>query len=310
MENNLNYEKIDEAISLFGPIRSKQRSAMKISIALALLGGLFVYFAATFLVSKFIPELDNLASLLGLVSVGGVGKMAFNGLRKKNFKEEFRNGVVKSVVDLGERNWIDVTDNSEEKGIEQSFRKSLLYAQELASFTVIDLFESENVLLGNLSTKCKMNNKSRPHFDGLFGVVTLPSEYKGTHYIVTEQESTPFDFSFGKKTSIQDFIFPKNKDIAYLEWNDFEKHLKIKTDDQIEAREILSPNVMSELYVLWKEQKQYVRLCITENKLYFTIAVPGAFTQGVHNNTERSRRRARKDAELLRWVEELVEVFS
>lgn len=62
----------------------------------------------------------------------------------------------------------------------------------------------------------------------------------------------------------------KGKDVqeTILEWNDFEKLLHVATNNETEARYILTPDMMSNLYDWWIPKKQNIRLSFVSNKMY------------------------------------------
>lgn len=53
-----------------------------------------------------------------------------------------------------------------------------------------------------------------------------------------------------------------------LEWNEFEDLLHVATSDPVEARYILTPDFMHELYVWWKDKKANIRISFIGTRLY------------------------------------------
>lgn len=56
-----------------------------------------------------------------------------------------------------------------------------------------------------------------------------------------------------------------------LEWNDFEKTISVKTTNEIEAREILTPDFMEILYEWWHSHKKATRLSFKNNHAYLSL---------------------------------------
>ena len=54
-----------------------------------------------------------------------------------------------------------------------------------------------------------------------------------------------------------------------FEWNDFEELLHVATDNNREAREILTPQFMSDLHDWWKNQEKLnIRIAFVGNLMY------------------------------------------
>ena len=69
-------------------------------------------------------------------------------------------------------------------------------------------------------------------------------------------------------------LTPRNKlRETDLEWNDFEKSISVQTTDEIEAREILTPDFMEILYEWWHSHKKATRLSFKDNHVYLGLPV-------------------------------------
>lgn len=85
-------------------------------------------------------------------------------------------------------------------------------------------------------------------FSGLFVTLELPRTLEGKTVISTELCLLYQDI-FGE-------TFDLDVSVTELEWNDFEKLLQVKTTDPTEARYILTPDFMEDLFNWWRDKKQ------------------------------------------------------
>lgn len=103
-------------------------------------------------------------------------------------------------------------------------------------------------------------------FSGLFVALELPRTLEGKTFISTELGLLFQD--------IGGQVFDPDAVETELEWNDFEKLLEVKTTNPIEARYILTPDFMEDLFIWWRDRKQLgdkklqVRLSFVGNHMY------------------------------------------
>jgi hypothetical protein len=100
-------------------------------------------------------------------------------------------------------------------------------------------------------------------FKGYFVSFEVTENFTGKTFISTEGDV----FGFSNQTLINTFSKDKLKE-TQLEWNDFEKLLRVTTTDEVEARYILSPNLMHTLYEWWQTKKEKIRISFINNKMY------------------------------------------
>jgi len=108
---------------------------------------------------------------------------------------------------------------------------------------------------------------SRQIFKGVLIEVTLPNAFMGTTYISTEGDKYGFvhDSFWGGITG-------KNRVIeTNLEWNQFEKDLHVASNNEVEARYILTPNFMLTLHDWWTEHKGNIRIVFKNNKMFMLL---------------------------------------
>jgi hypothetical protein len=121
-------------------------------------------------------------------------------------------------------------------------------------------------------------------FKGVFVVAKLPFTYNAETYLSTEGDRV----GFAHRTFWSDiFGSGKVKEVT-LEWNDFEKDLHVATSDEVVAREILTPDLMQDLYDWWMEHKLNIRIAIKGSTFYMMLPESSIQVGFSTNSTELS----------------------
>jgi hypothetical protein len=128
-------------------------------------------------------------------------------------------------------------------------------------------FDERILFLSELSVKhvtgSGKNRRTKKIFKGYFLSFDLNRPLTGKTFVSSEGDKKGFGHkSFWKSlqgTGVQETI---------LEWNDFEALLHVASTDPTEARYILTPNFMAELYDWWLENKTNIRLSFVDNRMY------------------------------------------
>jgi hypothetical protein len=63
----------------------------------------------------------------------------------------------------------------------------------------------------------------------------------------------------------------KNLTLTELEWNDFENKLKVLTTNPVEARQLLTPDLMLDLFNWWQAKQQDIRVSFYKNKMHILV---------------------------------------
>jgi len=110
------------------------------------------------------------------------------------------------------------------------------------------------------------NSRTVTVFHGILVTVDLSKTLTATTYISTEgvKYGLAHDsfWSGVKEQGIEETI---------LEWNEFEKDLHVASSDGIEARYILTPNFMADLYAWWQEGKENIRISFKGNRMILLL---------------------------------------
>lgn len=106
------------------------------------------------------------------------------------------------------------------------------------------------------------NRSVKDIFRGYLISYELNKQLEGKTFVSTEGDKSGFghqSFFANKKGNIRE---------TKLEWNEFEKLLHVATDNEVEARYILTTDFMSDLYLWWQEKKENIRISFIGNRMY------------------------------------------
>ena len=104
------------------------------------------------------------------------------------------------------------------------------------------------------------NRSVRQIFHGYFVEVPLKRPVEGRTFVTAEKDTT----GFGHRS-----LFGGEAVETVLEWNEFEELLHVATTNEVEARYILTPNFMTDLYTWWKGQDEgVIRVSFIGQRMY------------------------------------------
>ena len=132
---------------------------------------------------------------------------------------------------------------------------------------VISSFGNNSFMLSELDVKhvtgSGKNKRIKNIFHGYFLAFDLDRSLEGKTFVSTEGDKS----GFGHR-SYWSSVLNKGIKETELEWNDFEKMLHVASDNPTEARYILTPDFMKDLYEWWKDKKQNIRISFIGNRMY------------------------------------------
>jgi Protein of unknown function (DUF3137) len=107
------------------------------------------------------------------------------------------------------------------------------------------------------------NRNTKYIFHGYFISISLNKVLSGKTFVSSENDKNGFgNLSFWNNSH------SVNAKETLLEWNDFEDLLHVATTDEVEARYILTPDFMLDLYTWWNGQKGNIRLSFIQDNMY------------------------------------------
>lgn len=165
----------------------------------------------------------------------------------------------------------------ESKQMLEVLRESELITEPFNTTKIDNLFRiktadsSRELLCGEIDIRNITGSGKNRHekfiFKGYFVSYELPHTLDAKTFVSTEGDES----GFGHK----DFWSSAQANLpseTILEWAEFEDLLHVMTTDKIEARYILTPNFMSDLYDWWKEKKGNIRISFIQNKMYLLFS--------------------------------------
>ncbi|MBP6881004.1 MAG: DUF3137 domain-containing protein [Candidatus Pacebacteria bacterium] len=121
-------------------------------------------------------------------------------------------------------------------------------------------------------------------FKGVLVVAKLPFTHNAETYLSTEGDRV----GFAHRTFWSDLFEGGKIKEAVLEWNDFEKDLHVATSDEVATREVLTPELMQDLYDWWLEHKLNIRVAIKGDTFYMLLPESSIQVGFSTNSTELS----------------------
>lgn len=108
------------------------------------------------------------------------------------------------------------------------------------------------------------SRQAKQIFKGYFATTQLSKQLKGKTFVSTEGDQ----YGFAHRTYWSGLTNEAVKETIF-EWNDFEELLHVATNNEQEARHVLTPDFMTDLYDWWKlQEKTNIRISFIENNFY------------------------------------------
>lgn len=242
-------------------VRSVKRKYGMILSVLLILGTLII-FTVTEVVTLSLFILFIFIFWL-VVILGIVYYYKFDSARK-DLRQEIDSLVFKMVFDLFDIS-IDRTT---------VFMGSIVgYVNESLLFTDQSGFlQSNNTIRFQLDGKgCSISEVQVGNFRGWLVCCDINKNLLGRTYVSTEDDKV----GFGHITFWNKILGSTEVRETILEWNQFEKKLHVATSDPREAREILDPVFISQLYDWWHSQSsQNIRIVFYADKMIMSFEDP------------------------------------
>ncbi len=149
-------------------------------------------------------------------------------------------------------------------------KKDRLIIDDMFTLTIAgkQLFVSELIVSRNTGGK---NKKNKTLFQGYFVSLDLTKTFNGKTFVSTEGDTK----GFGHKTFWNTLTNSTEVKESIFESNDFEKLLHVATSDETEARYILAPDLMAELYDWWRLKNLNIRISFIANRMYLLFPDEG-----------------------------------
>ncbi|HYV91307.1 MAG TPA: DUF3137 domain-containing protein [Chitinophagales bacterium] len=209
----------------------------------------------------------------------------------QHFKEEVITGLVKTINE-------ELSYYPQSLISQYDYCESDLFRSRIDSYSGGDLVEGKIVLtnlafseLHHREKREYTDNKGIRHthwvtiFKGIFFIADFNKNFRGRTYVLPE---SGFDF-LGVGTMLERW-FEGRGDIVKLENPVFEKFFKVFSNDQIEARYIISPSLMERLVEFREKVKNRIYVSFIHSKVFIAIPLsknlfePNEFSSGVKSD--------------------------
>lgn len=216
----------------------------------------------------------------------------FTNKKVKIYKKEFKNNVVKKVLYLIDPEWTYEPSsfiNQNEYSQSGIFTKS--WDRYRGDDLIHGVIDKTDFRLSELHTEYKtvsVDSKGRRTeswhtiFKGLFAHADFNKKIKGETYILPDVAEKLFG-KWGQKLQGNN----SRGQLVKLENLEFEKNFVVYSNDQIEARYILTPKMMEAIVSIKKQLQKEIYISFIESRVYIAISIgrdlfePRVFKSGV-----------------------------
>lgn len=223
--------------------------------------------------------LDDVPAIFLSLIVVALGIISFIFTKKwfveqERLAQEINMALVSIIINCFDRQALYTHDRMNVDSVKEILNKSELLTERIDKVAIDDTFTFFEPYKTVVREMAVARNEQRGKnsvlvtiFSGVFVEVDLPKKLEGVTFISTEGNKSGFGH-IGFFTSI---LGLGNIKETKLEWNQFEKDLHVATNDEVEARFILTPNFMEDLHAWWSEEKENIRIVFREGKMLMLL---------------------------------------
>lgn len=181
------------------------------------------------------------------------------------------------LIDILRAHFRSLAESPESEQVLQSLVQSELITEPFNTTAIDNVFAldygARRVMVSELHlqhiTGSGRHRNVRQVFKGYFVALPLKKAVTGKTFVSTEGDEHGFAHRTYWSTLLEEN--EKVKETKF-EWNDFEELLHVATSEKREAREILTPDFMTDLYDWWiKQKKQNIRISFVGNLMYMVF---------------------------------------
>lgn len=222
---------------------------------------------------------DNVPVIIGFILpiIGIVGLFIVNNKQRKEFTVVFKEKIIKKIVEF-----INPELKYSPEGFISSgeFCKSEIFRQYPDRYNGDDLvsgkIDKTDISFSEIHAKYKTESsddngkKEQWHklFDGLFFVADFHKNFKGKYFVLPDFAEKTFG-SIGK--FFQKMTIGRGQ-LIHLEDPEFEKEFAVYGNDQVEARYILSSNMMRRMLDFKNRTAKNIYISFVDSSIY--VAIP------------------------------------
>ena len=204
------------------------------------------------------------------------GRMWF--LNTRLLAREMNMALVPVFTQLFDRLFLYTHNSAEEESVKQALRDSALLTSDTLTIQADDAYTAftdnrQEIHFHELSVTTKVAHTQSGHqapvevFRGLVMWTDLSFTHNAETYISTDGDRA----GFAHKTFWSMLLGRHTVQETILEWGEFEDALHVATSDPVVARQLLTPDLMQEIYDWWSEHRLNMRIAVKANQLYLLI---------------------------------------
>lgn len=251
-------------------LEGKRKQNKKLSIT----GIAFV--ASSFLIANIFLQLD-LAILVGFIAI--VPALIYYFFKRKPIKDDFKNLIVAKIV-----KYIDESLEYNHFGyiLKQVFRNSLLFRNRIDRYNGDDFVKGKigktDIEFSEIHAEYKTTTRTKNGgtkttwhtiFRGFFIIADFHKDFQDKTLILPNDIPSIFG-SLGK--ALQKWSAPVGK-IVKLEDVEFAKYFVVYSEDQVEARYLISTAMMQRILNYRKRWDKRIHISLVNSKLYLAISM-------------------------------------
>lgn len=197
----------------------------------------------------------------------------------RDFVREFKEKVISSIVTFISP---DLKYNQSSHISRDKFRSSEIFTKRIDRYNgedcVSGMVDKTQIEFSEIHAEEKhvtRDSKGRRQtryvtiFKGLFFIADFNKEFKGLTLVLPDMAERTLGKFFGQ--AMQKMNISRKGELIKLEDVNFEKEFVVYGDDQVEARYILSPALMSRILEFRKKSKYEIHLSFKASKVYLAI---------------------------------------
>ena len=207
--------------------------------------------------------------VLGIVIVAGLFKLLTSGYRR-----DFKNTIVRGVIEFMEPELRYLPD----QGIAQhQFRDAQLFTQRIDRYRSEDLVQGRigrtDVAFSEVHAEYKVRTNKNTHwhtiFKGLFFIGDFHKDFRGRTVVLPDRAEKLLG-RLGQ--TLQGMNWARGQ-LVKLEDIEFEREFVVYSDDQVEARYILSPSLMERAVALRRKLNTEIHLSFFRSQVVVAFSM-------------------------------------
>ncbi len=240
----------------------------------------FIHLSQTEALARAIREFPVVAFFLGIFLLCIMTSIILYLVRKntliKKFEKVYDALLLDSIGALFQKSIVSVYDKKVEKDVLKNIQESGLFIRKKSFFSLGKIFylssgiHNKEMTLAQMSYSERHGNTESEVFRGYFVIFPLKQKQTGKTLVVSREKFKNV-WRAPLPTLFKNMIFPEHNHLEHvdLEWSQFEDALEVRSDDQVGARMILSPDFMEDLYHWWMiNNKSHIRIAFFDEKMY------------------------------------------